>query len=209
MSASQRKVAEVEILASEELMQEITFEITGEAPFVMHNAQLVDPLNFYAKEIKRISSKRKKVEADQEEMSRLEFMGGLYLTQDEKAVPCLTGDILEATLVTAGRTRKLGKQVQSAVFVQGDFPLVYDGPTDKDELWKEKQFRMRRAARVGAARIMRTRPCFKKWSTTATVSFFESDIDARTIEELMAIAGDVAGFGDWRPRYGRFSALRV
>ena len=187
-------------------MKEITFKLTSASPFLMHNAQLVDPLNRWAKEIKRISSKRKKVEADQEEIARLEFLGSLYMTSAEgKLVPCLPGAVLEATIVAAGRTRKMGKQVQSGVFVANDSPLVYEGPTNADDLWKNEEFRLRCPAKVGQARIMRTRPKFSNWTADVTVSFHDSDIDGRTIEELMVIAGEIIGVGDWRPRFGRFN----
>lgn len=191
-------------------MKEITFKLASVSPFLMHNAQLVDPLNRWAKEIKRISSKRKKVEADQEEIARLEFMGCLYMTSVKgKLVPCLPGAVLEATIVAAGRTRKMGKQVQSGVFVANDAPLSYNGPIDADALWSDEAFRLRCPAKVGQARIMRTRPLFNNWTTNVTVSFHDSDIDAGTIEELMVIAGEIIGVGDWRPRFGRFSASVV
>ena len=190
-------------------MKEITFKLTSASPFLMHNAQLVDPLNRWAKEIKRISSKRKKVEADHGEVARLEFLGCLYMTYvNKKLVPCLPGTVLEAAIVGAGRTRKMGKQVQSGVFVANDSPLMYEGPTDADELWKNEEFRLRCPAKVGTARIMRTRPKFSNWSANVTVSFHDSDIDGQTIEELMIVAGEIIGVGDWRPRFGRFNVSR-
>ena len=191
-------------------MKEITFKLTSVSPFLMHNAQLVDPLNTWSKEIKRISSKRKKVEADQEEIGRLEFMGSLYMTSvNGKLVPCLPGAVVEGFLKYAGRTRKIGKQVESGVFVPDDFPLKYEGPTDADKLWKDKNFSFRCAAKVGQARIMRTRPKFSDWTADVTVTFHDSDIDGRTIGELMVIAGETIGVGDWRPRFGRFSVGKV
>lgn len=190
-------------------MTEITFKLTNESPLLMHNAQLSDPLNYYSKQIKRVSSKRKKVDADQDELGRLEFLGSLYTTEvDGKPVPCLPGEVLEATIVGAGRTRKLGKQVQSGVYVLKDAPLKYDGPTDPDELWLDERFRLRRSVKVQRARIMRTRPKFDKWTADVTISLYETDIDKKTVEELMTIAGELVGVGDWRPRYGRFSVSK-
>jgi hypothetical protein len=75
-----------------------------------------------------------------------------------------------------------------------------------DELWKNEEFRLRCPAKVGQARIMRTRPKFGNWSANVTVSFHDSDIDRQTIEELMVIAGEIIGVGDWRPRFGRFGS---
>ena len=57
----------------------LTFRIIGASPLLHHNGQLADPLNPHAKAMARVSSKRKKTEADHAELSDLEFMGSLYL----------------------------------------------------------------------------------------------------------------------------------
>lgn len=48
---------------------------------LMHNGQLADPSNEWARAIKEISGKRAKTAADYEEMARLEWLGSLYLNQ--------------------------------------------------------------------------------------------------------------------------------
>jgi hypothetical protein len=78
----------------------LRLHLVGVAPLIMHNGALSDPLNQYSKAIKRISSKRHKVDSDYEEMARLEYHGGLYLHQGR---PCIPGFVVEAALVRGGR----------------------------------------------------------------------------------------------------------
>jgi hypothetical protein len=191
-------------------MKDITFKLTSASPLLMHNAQLADPLNKWTKEIKRVSGKRKKVDADHEEMARLEFLGGLYMMKSGKTlVPCLPSAMIEAALVGAARTQKRGKQAQSGIYVMSDTPLIYDGPKDADELYAKDEFRLRCAARVGQARIMRTRPIFRAWKAEVVVSYHDSDVDHDVLRDLVQIAGEVIGVGDWRPKFGRFNLSKL
>jgi hypothetical protein len=188
-------------------MEQIKFRLTSAAPLLMHNAQLVDPLNTWNREIKRISGKRKKVDADHAEIARLEYLAGLYLTKDGKKMrPCVPSTIIEACLLGAARTQKRGKQVQAGVIVPSDAILEYDGPVEPRELAASSDFVLRTPAKVGQARVMRTRPMFRKWSAVVPVDYHATDLDRDTIVDLMQIAGEIIGFGDWRPKFGRFTS---
>jgi hypothetical protein len=88
----------------------LSLTIVGTAPLVMHNGQTADPLNKYAKMLKAVSSKRKKTEADYEELARIEFFAGLYMDQNEPAIPAR---LLEAAVVEGARKSKSGKQWRS------------------------------------------------------------------------------------------------
>lgn len=57
------------------MMQELSFRIAGVSPLLMHNGRLVNPADEYARKMKEVSSKRKKTDADYEEMGRLEWFG--------------------------------------------------------------------------------------------------------------------------------------
>ena len=71
----------------------LSLRLKGVSPLVCHNGQLADPLNYWSKELKRITSKRHKVEADMEEAARIEFFGGLYLANE---VPIIPADLVQA-----------------------------------------------------------------------------------------------------------------
>ena len=85
----------------------IRFRITGVAPLVMHNGQLANPLNPFAKALSRVSGKRKKTEADYEELARIEFLGGLYVGDDG---PCIPGEVIEGALFRAAKKMRRGEQ---------------------------------------------------------------------------------------------------
>lgn len=190
-------------------MEHLTFKIRGVAPLVMHNGQLADPLNKYAKGIKEISSKRSKTESDYEAMARLEFLGGLYLSQNDG--PCIPGYVLEGMLIGKGgaaRKQRQGKQAAAGVFCDVDsFLLEYDGPRDSEELWQDEQFRLRVPAVVGQSKIMRTRPMFREWTATVSVCVLEDLVNPKDVILWMGIAGREVGLMDWRPKFGRFEVV--
>jgi len=171
----------------------------------MHNGQLADPSNWYSRKIKEISSKRKKVDADFEEMARLEFLGGLYLADNQ---PCIPNYVFEAAIIGKGgaaRKERMGKEAAAGFYVTESAELEYDGPRNPDELWEDKRFRSRVPVRVGQARIMRTRPVFKPpWSAVIVAEFDGDLLNGEDVRRWIEVAGPQVGLMDWRPRYGRF-----
>jgi hypothetical protein len=175
--------------------------IRGVAPLLMHNGQLADPLNSFAQAMKKISGNRDKTEAELEELARLEWFGSLYLHQQE---PCLPGELIEGALVGAAKKRRRGKQVAAGVWCQDNFPLQYEGPRALEELWEDPRFRFTTGVRVKQNRVMRTRPRFEEWATDITVIFNDELVNQSEVLELLRIAGEQVGLGDWRPKFGRF-----
>ncbi|MEC9346054.1 MAG: hypothetical protein VYB54_07490 [Pseudomonadota bacterium] len=169
----------------------------------MHNSQLADPLNQFARAMKQVSSKRTKTEADYEELARLEFRGGLYMTAEG---PVLPGEALEAAIIQAAKKRKRGPQAKAAVIVPNHAALEYEGPRDVDGLWGDPDFRLVAPVVVSRARVMRTRPRFKSWGATVTIDFEDGQLNRSEVVDFVHIAGQLIGIGDWRPRYGRFVA---
>jgi len=183
----------------------LKFRITGAAPLIMHNGQTADPMNVYTRAIKEISGKRKKMDADFEEMARLEWMAGLYLHKGE---PCIPDYVLEAALIGRGgaaRSQKMGKESAAGMFVMKNFPLEYDGPREPAELWRDENFRLVRKVRIGQSSIMRTRPIFHEWSANVEVEFNTDFLNTDHIRQWMEIAGTRVGLMDWRPKCGRFT----
>jgi hypothetical protein len=177
------------------------FKITGVAPLLMHNGQLADPLNDHSKALKRITSKRNKTDADHEEMARLEWFGSLYL-KDGK--PCLPGEILEAAFVAAAKKQKQGKQAQAGIFCPDSYPLLYDGARKPEQLWGDRDYRHTVGVRVQQNRVSRTRPIFRNWSCKIEVQYDDELLNAEEVNDIVRIAGEIIGVGDWRPKYGRF-----
>ncbi len=67
-------------------MKTATYTIRGTTPMMMHNERLANPFDDLTKAIKAISGKRKKTEDDLIEMSRIEWLGGLYSIDSDKPV---------------------------------------------------------------------------------------------------------------------------
>lgn len=182
------------------------YQLTGSAPFIPHNGQLADPTNKWAKLMKQISSKRNKTDADYEEMARLEFFGGLYVGADGPVIPASN---IEAFLIGAAKKRSEGNLAKAGMFVDTHASLEYIGPRTADELWNDDNFRFSKGVAVNRARVMRMRPIFKEWQVTIEVNYDDEQINPSTLDIWGKIAGDVIGVGDWRPKYGRFEAVRV
>ncbi|WP_213740423.1 hypothetical protein [Bradyrhizobium sp. dw_411] len=183
-------------------IETIRLRITGTKRLVMHNGRLADPLDPITKDLARLTSKRSKTEADHQEISRVEWFGGLWL-HDGK--PCIPAEALMATFVQAAKTRKKGEEAKVGLIVDHHAAVDYDGPTDLDKLWEDKKFRLRVGVKVRNARTMRTRPCFDHWSAEYTAHYFPSLFDRQLVVDLYKVAGFMKGLGDWRPQHGNFS----
>lgn len=186
---------------------QVTYKLVGTRPMLMHNGRLVDPLDPHVKAIKEITGKRSKTDDDLEELAVRELIGGMYFNDDG---PCIPGENIEACLRDGAKFRKLGKRMQQGVMVL-DFEarLEYDGPRTPEELAVDVRFRSRVPVKVGQQRVVRTRARFTHWSLTCDVQFEETHVDVEDIDQAFRDAGQFIGLGDWRPRYGRFTAERI
>jgi hypothetical protein len=182
------------------------YKLISTAPLLMHNGQIANPLNKWAKKMKQVTSKRVKTDADHEELARLEFLASLYMIESGPVIPA---EMVDATLINAAKKSKEGMSAKSALFCAEHAPLEYDGPRTADDLWSNEDFRHSAIVRVGTARVVRTRPVFSSWSTVVKINIESSVINPSRIDEWFTIAGTLVGFGDWRPRHGRFDALRI
>jgi hypothetical protein len=185
--------------------QTIEFHVRGVAPLLMHNGQLANPLNKWSKAMKTITSNRKKTDEDYAQLANLEFLGSLYVNEEGRAV--LPGEVIEGTIVSGAKRTKQGKDAKSAIIVDGNFPLLYDGPKTPETLRDDERFRYVAGVAVGQSRVMRTRPIFKTWECKFAVSFLDDMLNAQEVIDFVETAGRVAGFGDGRPRFGRFEIL--
>lgn len=183
------------------MLEKYACKITGVAPLILHNGLLADPLNYYAKEMKKISGKRNKTEADMEALARFEWHGSLYLSGGKI---CLPGEMIEAHLVEAAKKQKKGQQAKAGLFCDGEFLLIYDGPSDIEALWKDKTFRLTAGVKVQRNRIMRTRPIFSNWTVAVETHYNPTQLNRDEVRECFRIGGETIGLGDWRPRFGRY-----
>lgn len=185
----------------------LQFHLTGDAPLIMHNGQLADPLNVWAKKLKAISGQRKKTDSQYEEMSRIEFFGGLYLSKEHG--PIIPADLIDACVVEAARKSREGVLAKSGFFTSAHSRLEYEGPRTDDELWQDEVWRIVKRVTIGQSSVMRTRPIFQQWQATVTIQHEDTVVNAARVAAWFAVAGALVGLGDWRPRFGRFQAVSL
>ena len=159
--------------------------------------------------MKAVSSKRKKTDADYDEMARLEWLAGLYRFRDQIVIPDY---VLEAVFINGAKKSKRGPQAKCGLFFTEhailEFPgkpmIIDDGTLS--EMFASGEYVHTVGVKVGMAKVMRTRPIFRNWSLLATAQFDPDVLNLRDVEEIAADAGKLVGIGDWRPKHGRFTA---
>jgi hypothetical protein len=180
------------------------------SPLLMHNERLADPIDPYTRWLAELTKKRTKTERDHEEIGRREFMGGGYWATDKgpgktRGNPFVPTWNMVRCLQEAASRYKLGRHVVRGIIpVSEETLLVYDGPTDADELWKTGLFHSRKGVGVGQKRVIRTRPCFTNWSVDTELELDLTILDPETVNLIAREAGIYFGLGDARPRFGRF-----
>src|SRR5262245_45659580 len=139
----------------------VEVDIEGVTPLLMHNVRLADKTDDFARLIAEITDKpsNKRTEAENVEIERLEFLGGLYYDQDI-GVYLPTFNVIRSWEVAAKITR-LGTALMRAVAVTTDKAGVrHDGPSDPAGLWEEPSFRFRKPVGLRGQTVMRMRPIF-------------------------------------------------
>ncbi|MCU0806407.1 MAG: hypothetical protein MUC53_00190 [Candidatus Contendobacter sp.] len=185
----------------------ISIEVTGTSPLLMHNPRMVDPDFELNREIKALTGKRKKTDADLKQIEKLEWYGGLY---PENNIVVQPTSKLRKSLVNAAKISKQGKAIERALsFSSLNTPLIYDGPKEIDELFKDPRFHSRLSVGIGNKRVMRVRPSFFPWALKVTGLFIpDAGINFDELQRIVELAGLVEGIGDNRINgYGRYTAI--
>lgn len=178
-------------------------------PLIHHSEVLADPLSPEARYVAELSKKRGRTEADEIELARREWLGGMYY--DEHVGPVLPTWNIVRSIQDGAKMTKNGKMVERGVFPEVEHvALEYDGPRDIDGLWKDGGFSIRKGVKLAGRRVMRTRPIFPNWKATASLVIDPDVIDFDTFERVARAAGRFHGIGDFRSgRYGRYVASVV
>lgn len=186
--------------------QTVTYRLTSDCPMLAHNGQTADPLNKWSKLMKQVSGKRKKTDADYEELAKLEFFAGLYMGKDGPIIPAAN---IDSMIVNAAKKLREGPTAKAGVFCLNDASMEYEGPRDPEAMWAAETFRHVAIVRVQTARVARTRPIFREWAANVQLNIEDSIVNVAQVDAWMNVAGTQIGLGDWRPQHGRFSAVRV
>lgn len=200
--------------------QPLTFHIEGTTPLLLHNGRLSDQLDPMSKALDKAVKFSKKTKTDEAiaEVAHLEFLGSLYIGDD--GAPCIPGEVLEAGIRSGAKATKEGKSVQTGLYCDGNFPIIYEGPKTPEELWEHRTpgeqhiiagrpFVDRRRVRVGQAAVMRTRPIFHAWQLEFTVYYEPTIVNRQSVIDFVTTLGRTVGLCEIRPRFGRFEISNV
>lgn len=189
---------------------DMSVELVGEAPgLILHNVRLSNPLDSVVKAIKAITGKRDKTDADYAEIAHLSFLGSLYLDQEDRVI--IPDRMIEGCFVAGAKKTRSGPAAKSGFFAKGNSRLIYDGPQTPEDLWSDgtTPFVFTVMVVIQKVRVERTRPLFHEWSLTTEVSYDDEALNRAKVLEIFTTAGKSCGIGDWRPKYGRFTAREV
>lgn len=188
--------------------QLLKLNIKGVNEIIMHNGQMVDPRNKFSKALRAVSSKRKKTDADLDQMALIEFAGGIYVRDNQIAIPDF---VIEAAIINGAKKSKSGTQAKTAIFVKDWAEMDYDGKPESvttetiEAMFESGEFHLSMAVKVGQSRIIRTRPKFKNWSATIELEYDDEFVNRKEVIQFVTDAGRQVGLCDWRPKYGRFT----
>lgn len=203
-------------------METIKATLTGKAPILLHNGHLVDPRNVFTREIDSAQKAYKKTKSDAafDALAAIEWLGCLYTTEpivfrregnkvlvENDSLICIDGEMLTRCLVQSAGRREVAA-FKAGVFCDGMFQLKVDGKgATTRRCFLDPRYQYTRPAKIGTSKIMRTRPRFDAWSVDVEVSFLPELVTRRDVEDALQRAGSIKGIGDWRPRFGRFTAV--
>lgn len=183
----------------------ITLELSGTSPLLMHNPRMVDPEFDLNRQIKLLTSKRKKTDEDLKQIEKLEWFGGLY---EEGGIVVQPTSKVRKCIINAAKISKQGKAIERSLsFSTLNVPLVYEGPKDVNSIYSDKRFHSRLSVGIGNKRVMRVRPQFSPWALRIKGLFVEdAGLNFDEFKGIVELAGIVEGIGDNRVNgYGRFS----
>jgi hypothetical protein len=188
-------------------MDTIAFHFKGAAPALMQAERLANPLDPLTKQLKAITSKKKKTDADHEEMARIEFIGSLYY--DPKLGPYWPGQNIDRMFYDAAKLSRRGQDIKRAFMTLDDrVPLLYEGPRTPEALYADRErFVDIRSVVIQMKRTMRCRPIFRDWEVKFEVAFDPDVLNPADIMSFARTAGQMVGLSMFRPRYGRFTVL--
>jgi hypothetical protein len=177
-------------------------------PMMQHNTRLANPLDTEAKKHKEVSGKRKKTDEDHEWLAWHEWIMSLYLDEDQKVI--LPARVIQATIENGAKDFRKGIQFKSSFNVVDDAKLINPDNGRQytlKEIEDKEKFIDCRIVVVKGNRIMRTRPIFNRWTVEFDAEFLPETISIGEVKNAIENAGKYKGFGDYRPRYGKFQIV--
>lgn len=193
-------------------IKQATVKITGIAPLLQNNPQTVDPFNRYSKAKKTITNKRTaKTDDDLIELGNLETESKVYF-DDEIGVYIPATWLTEAINVTAFAVAKIGKaKMRGGLFATEPKVKLHYRDMGKvktiADVVMNPAFRHRMLLKQGQVRVPKDAPIYHDWSFQTVIEFDDTVLDFGSLKRIIERAAMYGGFGDFRPTFGRATAV--
>jgi hypothetical protein len=195
-------------------LTEATFRLTGVTPLLMHNVQMANPLNTWAKQVSELTARKKNITADEfaEGKAKLQFFGGLYW--DDEMGLHMPGYNVFRCFTEGGRMSKNGTKLEQGIVAYT--PLCAIDPwtakyDSMEDVYADGHY-FTTLVKIGTATVPGTRPQFTEWALDIEFTFDESIVDTSTLLASGVAAGKYKGLGDGRLKgfgRGRFDVEQV
>lgn len=201
-------------------MAQLRVRLTGNTPLIMHNGRLANPFDKYTQRLSDLTKEKKRKGVDKmmmlREMAKVEWEGGLYHGETDTVPsaigPYIPGAMIHACICEGAKISRGGRTVTRAVVIPAEkVALQYDGPRTLDKLRDNPAYEDQRMVKIGASKVLRTRPVFPSgWSLEFDVLFNPEVIDETDLLKYIADGGNFEGLGDGRSKgFGRFQTALV
>ena len=200
-------------------MQKYRFKLTGVTPLIQH-ADSIDWADAMT-QWKNDPANRNKSVAGDDRTPAFRWIGCLWNDGERVVIPA---EALAKSFMSAGAQVPSGKgkgtfKSRTASAIRLATPYAEFRCRGKEilmaditPLMKETEYDKHRSAvsklgfelfakrtTVGNSKHIRVRPRFTDWSCDGTLIVTDDGINQRVIEDIIGIAGDQKGLGDWRP----------
>lgn len=190
-------------------MEQMTIEVEGVTPLLIHNGRTSNPLDPYSKRMKEVTSKRNKTEEDYERLMSIQWEAGLYW--NDKIGLYMPGENLYAAFMAGAKKHKLGPKSSAVTFL--DIPgcaIITENHMSLEGLKAEPKNKFIKTVTCQRNKTLSCRPIFQEWSMEFTLEFDAEIIDANEVKTILTTMQSRIGFGVWRPNspkpgtYGKF-----
>lgn len=185
----------------------VDLTITGTRPLLINNAQLANPMNPWAKQLKALTSKTKKTEDNHIEVMFIEARGGCYEAEGDGEILGWPTENTWRSIHQAATAFKLGEAIKRALRYEPiTVPLLVDGGEVAIGTFLDTPGNIDyRSVKVQRARVMRSRPIVRAWSCSHAFDLDETALDPNDLARIVERAGSYVGVGNWRPTYGTYT----
>lgn len=188
-------------------MQILKISVKGIAPLLMHSDKTANPLNEFTKKLKAVTSKRKKTDEDHADIAKIEWTASLYWDGKQYYLPA---SLIEATMLNSAKMFKLGTLLKQCVLCNDNASFEFKHSNlEPEKLWLQSEYQDFRTVKVQQAKNLRCRPIFQEWVSKFSLYLDENKMNAEQLKQVINNAGMYVGFGDYRPKFGRFEISNI